>query len=144
MGGMATEREQFLELSHSRSAHNTKHVLYPLPPVIAHSALTNLHILPRLPLHRSRRLRHSHLAFVLIPFVRIYFSHQLVEMLLTAFIPLVLAALPSLAQDIVYDSAHNATTIVGTWSTGSKAVSTGAVRTDTRPTCSSLADFCRK
>jgi len=31
----------------------------------------------------------------------------------------------TLAQDIVYDTAHNATSIVGTWSTGSKNVQTG-------------------
>ena len=48
-------------------------------------------------------------------------------MRLTLF-PFLLAAVPALAQDIVYDAIHNATTIVGTWSTGSKAVSTGAVR----------------
>lgn len=45
---------------------------------------------------------------------------------------MVLASLarPTLAQDenpnIAYDSAHNATTIYGTWSSGSKAVLTGA------------------
>jgi len=40
-----------------------------------------------------------------------------------------LAALPSsvLAQEqIVFDSVHNATTIVGTWSSGNKAVKTGS------------------
>ncbi|GJE92582.1 protein rot1 [Phanerochaete sordida] len=46
-------------------------------------------------------------------------------MLLTSFVPLLLAALPALGQDIKYDLAHNATPIFGTWSTGSKAVSTG-------------------
>ncbi|EKM49858.1 uncharacterized protein PHACADRAFT_265599 [Phanerochaete carnosa HHB-10118-sp] len=46
-------------------------------------------------------------------------------MLLTSLVPLVLAALPALGQDIVYNSAHNATPITGTWSSGSKAVSTG-------------------
>lgn len=46
-------------------------------------------------------------------------------MLLTSFVPLFLAALPALGQDIVYNSIHNATPITGTWSTGSKAVSTG-------------------
>jgi hypothetical protein len=49
-------------------------------------------------------------------------------MLFSTLVPLVLAAMPALAQDIVYDSIHNATPITGTWSTGSKAVSTGAVR----------------
>lgn len=45
------------------------------------------------------------------------------------FLALVLAAAPAvLAQDIVYDSIHNATTIVGTWSSGSQAVVTGSVR----------------
>jgi len=42
--------------------------------------------------------------------------------------PLLLAlalASSSLAQDIVYDAIHNATTIVGTWSSGSQAVVTG-------------------
>lgn len=53
-------------------------------------------------------------------------------MLLSAALTVVLASLarPTLAQDenpnIVYDSAHNATTIYGTWSSGSKAVLTGA------------------
>ena len=42
--------------------------------------------------------------------------------------PLLLAAVPVLAQDIQFDQAHNATPIYGTWSTGSKAVSTGPVR----------------
>ena len=32
------------------------------------------------------------------------------------------------AQDIVYDSIHNATVITGTWSSGSKNVVTGSVR----------------
>lgn len=54
-------------------------------------------------------------------------------MLLTSALTVVLASLarPILAQDenpnIVYDAAHNATTIYGTWSSGSKAVLTGAV-----------------
>jgi len=44
-------------------------------------------------------------------------------------ISLVLAAtaiVPVLAQDIVYDAIHNATTLTGTWSTGSMAVVTGS------------------
>lgn len=42
---------------------------------------------------------------------------------------LALVAIPAaLAQDILFDAAHNATPIVGTWSSGSKAVSTGSVR----------------
>lgn len=49
-------------------------------------------------------------------------------MLFTALTSLLLAAIPVMAQDIEYDLAHNATPIWGTWSTGSKAVSTGAVR----------------
>lgn len=52
-------------------------------------------------------------------------------MLLSTLVPFFLAALPSLAQDIRYDSAHNATPITGTWSTGSRAVSTGPVRRST-------------
>jgi hypothetical protein len=54
-------------------------------------------------------------------------------MLLTSALTVVLASLarPILAQDenpnIVYDAAHNATVIYGTWSSGSKAVLTGAV-----------------
>lgn len=53
-------------------------------------------------------------------------------MLLTSLLTIVLASLArtTLAQDefgpIKYDSIHNATAITGTWSTGSKAVSTGA------------------
>jgi len=39
---------------------------------------------------------------------------------------LVFLATGSRAQDIVYDAEHNATTIVGTWSSGSKAVKTGS------------------
>ena len=31
------------------------------------------------------------------------------------------------AQQIVFDSIHNATSITGTWSSGSKAVKTGSV-----------------
>jgi len=49
-------------------------------------------------------------------------------MLFTSLLTIVLASLAriTLAQDIVYDSIHNATTIYGTWSSGSKAVLTGA------------------
>lgn len=55
-------------------------------------------------------------------------------MILTPIIAVVLAALPVLSQDIVYDAAHNATPIVGTWATGSKAVVTGTVSCDGRGT----------
>lgn len=41
---------------------------------------------------------------------------------------LLLAAVPALAQDIVYNAEHNVTSIAGTWTTGSRAVSTGSVR----------------
>jgi len=49
-------------------------------------------------------------------------------MIITPCIWLVLASLaPSvLTQNIVYDSIHNATPIIGTWSSGSKSVVTGA------------------
>ncbi|KAF8194215.1 chaperone for protein-folding within the ER, fungal-domain-containing protein [Pholiota molesta] len=49
-------------------------------------------------------------------------------MLISSLITVVLASLASttLAQDIVYDSIHNATVIYGTWSSGSKAVLTGS------------------
>jgi len=47
-------------------------------------------------------------------------------MIFTPLLGLVLATLSSvLAQDIIYDSIHNATPIVGTWSSGSQAVLTG-------------------
>ena len=32
------------------------------------------------------------------------------------------------AQDIKFDSEHNATTIIGSWASGSKNVTTGSVR----------------
>lgn len=50
-------------------------------------------------------------------------------MILTPLLGLVLAVLAPLAysQDIKYDAPHNATSIIGTWSSGSKAVMTGAV-----------------
>jgi hypothetical protein len=44
-------------------------------------------------------------------------------MILAPFITLILAALPVLGQ---FDAIHNATSISGTWSTGSQAVVTGA------------------
>jgi len=49
-------------------------------------------------------------------------------MILTPILGLVLAILAPSAysQDIVYNSEHNATSIIGTWSSGSKAVVTGA------------------
>ncbi|KAG6909279.1 hypothetical protein DXG01_001223 [Tephrocybe rancida] len=49
-------------------------------------------------------------------------------MIFTPFICLVLASLAPSAysQDIIYNAEHNATTIVGTWSSGSKNVMTGA------------------
>jgi hypothetical protein len=49
-------------------------------------------------------------------------------MLLTSLLTVVLVSLArtTLAQNIVYDSIHNATVIYGTWSSGSKAVLTGA------------------
>lgn len=49
-------------------------------------------------------------------------------MLLKSLAPVLFAVVPALAQDIVFNSEHNATTIYGTWSTGSKAVVTGSVR----------------
>src|SRR5260221_8162984 len=55
-------------------------------------------------------------------------------MILSSILALVLAsfASPVLAQDdqgpIVFDSIHNATTIYGTWSSGSQRVVTGPVR----------------
>jgi hypothetical protein len=49
-------------------------------------------------------------------------------MILTPLIGLVLASLaPSVFSQIQYDSIHNVTPIVGSWSSGSKAVLTGAV-----------------
>ncbi|KAJ7581222.1 ROT1 protein [Mycena floridula] len=39
---------------------------------------------------------------------------------------LLLAASSVLAQDIIFDAEHNATTIIGTWSSGSQAVQTGS------------------
>lgn len=53
-------------------------------------------------------------------------------MLFTPIFAAALAAIPTaLAQDvpIEYNSAHNVTPIVGTWSSGSKQVVTGAVST---------------
>jgi len=53
-------------------------------------------------------------------------------MLFTSLFTVVLASLASIASaqdengDIVYDAAHNATTIVGTWSSGSRGVQTGS------------------
>lgn len=47
---------------------------------------------------------------------------------LTPLLALALASLPAQGQQIVYDAIHNATGISGTWSSGSKAVLTGAVR----------------
>jgi hypothetical protein len=48
-------------------------------------------------------------------------------MLFNPLLALVLASLSSVfAQDIQFDKEHNATSIVGTWSSGSKAVLTGA------------------
>jgi len=44
--------------------------------------------------------------------------------LLTPLLALALAS-TALAQDIVYDATHNATNIIGTWSSGSRAVRTG-------------------
>jgi hypothetical protein len=53
-------------------------------------------------------------------------------MLVTSLFTVVLASLASIASaqdengDIVYDAAHNATSIVGTWSSGSRGVQTGS------------------
>ncbi|PFH54000.1 hypothetical protein AMATHDRAFT_136377 [Amanita thiersii Skay4041] len=47
-------------------------------------------------------------------------------MIFTQLFTLVLALAPVVySQDVVYNTAHNATTLVGTWSSGSKAVLTG-------------------
>jgi hypothetical protein len=46
---------------------------------------------------------------------------------LTPLLVVALASLPAHGQQIVYDSIHNATVLTGTWSSGSKAVLTGAV-----------------
>ncbi|KAF8627409.1 hypothetical protein AX17_006224 [Amanita inopinata Kibby_2008] len=47
-------------------------------------------------------------------------------MIFTSLFTLVLALTPVVySQDVLYDSTHNATTLVGTWSSGSKAVVTG-------------------
>jgi hypothetical protein len=49
-------------------------------------------------------------------------------MLLTSLAFLVYASASALAQQIVYDTAHNVTPITGTCSSGSMNVVTGAVR----------------
>jgi hypothetical protein len=49
----------------------------------------------------------------------------------TPFLTTLVLASTSWAQDIVYDAEHNATGIVGTWSSGSRAVRTGLVRPQT-------------
>ena len=52
----------------------------------------------------------------------------------------VLAAVAN-AQDIKFDTEHNATTIIGSWASGSKNVTTGSVRhlsTPSRPNIASL------
>ena len=50
-------------------------------------------------------------------------------MILASLFTLVLASFigPTSSQQIVYDAIHNATTIVGTWSSGAKNVLTGPV-----------------
>ena len=50
------------------------------------------------------------------------------QMLLTSLAFLLYASALALAQQIVYDSAHNVTPITGTWSSGSMNVVTGSVR----------------
>jgi len=45
---------------------------------------------------------------------------------LTLLLALALASLPAQGQQIVYDAIHNATALTGTWSSGSRAVLTGA------------------
>lgn len=54
-------------------------------------------------------------------------TRLLVSMMWTALFAAALAPLAVLAQDIVYDSIHNATSIQGTWSSGSQHVLTGPV-----------------
>ncbi|QRW19923.1 ATP phosphoribosyltransferase [Rhizoctonia solani] len=46
----------------------------------------------------------------------------------SALVATAVAPLVALAQDIVYDAIHNATSIQGTWSSGSQHVRTGPVR----------------
>ena len=54
-------------------------------------------------------------------------------LIVTTLVSVLLSAIPALAQDggsqtpIVYDAEHNATTIIGTWSSGSRKVLTGEV-----------------
>jgi len=48
-------------------------------------------------------------------------------MLTLTLLSLIVAAVPALSQQVVLDIVHNATSIEGTWSTGSGAVVTGAV-----------------
>ena len=49
-------------------------------------------------------------------------------MLALASASLVALAAVANAQDIKFDSEHNATTIIGSWASGSKNVTTGSVR----------------
>lgn len=52
-------------------------------------------------------------------------------MLTLSLVSLLFTALPVLGQgaQVVYDSTHNASSLTGTWSTGSGAVQTGPVST---------------
>jgi hypothetical protein len=48
-------------------------------------------------------------------------------LIITTLVSVLLTAIPALAQDIEFDAEHNATTIYGTWSSGSRKVLTGEV-----------------
>lgn len=102
-------------------ADNAKHV--PYPPPSSRTATSTLPSSPGPPTVAAVAYG-IFTSFV----VWIIAATRIDNMLLTVVAPLLFAALPAFSQDIVYDSIHNATPIWGTWSTGSKAVSTGPVR----------------
>lgn len=80
---------------------------------------------------RPHSLATTPLPFSPPPSFAFYTEYPFLSMLLSSLAFLIYASASALAQSqtpIVYDVAHNATPISGTWSSGSRNVTTGAVR----------------
>ena len=99
-------------------SHTLVHSTLPSPPLLS----------SRHPPRRSffRFSTHIHKASTSQP--SFLYTPYKSPMLLTSFAFLVCASASALAQQVVYDTAHNVTPITGTWSSGSMNVWTGTVR----------------
>lgn len=120
---------------HSPLATGPKTQLVRKPKTGTNSTLSRTHwSILSFPLLSSPHPRRSFLSFLHTYAKRALLSPPSIPltskspMLLTSFAFLICASASALAQQVVYDTAHNVTPITGTWSSGAMNVVTGPVR----------------